>query len=110
MTIHVAAYSLFLVSLVYYYAEFVRMLQQGMLDEKKFGIAINIRVLFASLSQICLSYVFWHINKMSGGGQTSSEVSSSHNATTSHFSAISDYRNDSVADTLEEITTESHNS
>jgi hypothetical protein len=63
ITIHVTAYFLFLVSLVYFYLFSLRYVKDDNTDERKFGINVNIRVLFASLSQICLCYVFWHINK-----------------------------------------------
>jgi uncharacterized membrane protein len=68
MAIHVTAYSLFLVSLVYFYMTTLSKLGSGVdVTEKFFGININIRTLFASLSQMCLCLAFWEIHKLSGG-------------------------------------------
>jgi hypothetical protein len=67
MAIHVTAYSLFLVSLVYLYMTTLSKLKSDDVSEKKFGININIKTLFASLSQMCLCLAFWEIHKLSGG-------------------------------------------
>ena len=66
--IHVIAYALFLASQMYLYFTTLRQLKEGKdVSPKKFGISINLKTLFLTLSEMCMCYAFWEIYKMNGG-------------------------------------------
>jgi len=65
ITIHVLAYTLFLVSQMYLLITTLNKL--GEVSSRKFGINMNIKTLFLTLSELCLCYAFWEIHKMSSG-------------------------------------------
>jgi len=65
ITIHVVAYTCFLVSMMYLLITTLSNIDN--VKPKKFGININIKTLFLTLSELCLCYAFWEIHKMSGG-------------------------------------------
>ena len=62
MLIHITAYMLYLVSLIYFFFTSLRGKDP---TPQIFLIDVCIRTTFSSLSQILLSYVFWSIHKMS---------------------------------------------
>jgi len=68
ITIHVLAYALFLASQMYLYYSTLRPIKEGNeVSVKNFGININIKTLFLSMSEICMCYAFWEIHRINGG-------------------------------------------
>ena len=60
MLIHITAYMLYLVSLIYFFFTLV-----GNLTPHSFLVSESIRTAFSTLSQIMLCFVFWSIHKTS---------------------------------------------
>ena len=63
MLIHITAYMLYLVSLIYFF--YTSFFVGGIINAKAFFISESIRTAFSTLSQIMLCFVFWSIHKTS---------------------------------------------
>ena len=60
---HITAYLLYLLSLVYFF--FTIMRPSGEQEIRQYFVSSTIKTAFSSLSQIVLAYIFWSIHKMS---------------------------------------------